>query len=257
MEGREIDSLSLSLDYDGHHFRSIEGQGKLLGGGSVALGWRPADFSRHQLSVEASDAGAALKALGIFDDAAGGRLTLNGTSRDAVPGQPISGHMEITEYRLLGQSALLRLFTIATLTGIADAMTGNGLLMRRFEADFLRSYGRVDVPYAHTYGPSLGLTAQGYFDLSANTIDIHGTAVPANALNSIIGSVPLVGFLLTGGNTGGLGSFTYQATGRLSHPDLSVNPLSELDPGFLKSLFGLASSGGSPPRAVPPGAGQP
>ena len=86
--------------------------------------------------------------------------------------------MEISEYRLLRPSALMRLFSVATLTGIADMITGNGLLMRRFVADFTRTYGRVDVPLARTYGSSLGLTAKGYFDVSADSIDMQGTVVP-------------------------------------------------------------------------------
>jgi hypothetical protein len=75
--------------------------------------------------------------------------------RGALKGVFERRHMEISEYRLLRQSALMRLFSVAALTGIADMITGNDLLMRRFVADFTRTYGRVDVPLARTYGSSL------------------------------------------------------------------------------------------------------
>jgi len=255
--GREIDSLQFSFVHDNAFFLSAEAKGTLLGGGSFSLGWLPGDASTHHLTLTASDAGAALRALGIFDGAAGGRLNLAGTSDDSAPGRPLRGHLEVSEYRLLRQSALLRLFTIATLTGITDMMGGSGMQMRRFVADFTRTKGRVDVRLARTYGPSLGLTAEGYFDVDTDGIDIRGTVVPASALNRFIGKIPLVGFLLKGGQSGGIGSFTYAATGKLSQPGFSVNPLSTLDPGFLKAIFDLPGGGGNPSDAFPPGTSAP
>jgi hypothetical protein len=243
--GREIDSLRLDFAYDGAHFDSINAEGSLLGGGNFTMHWRPDGPAVHRLAVGASDAGAALKALGIFDSAAGGTLTLSGTSQDNLAHRPIRGHLEISEYRLLGQSALWRLLAVATLTGVADMMTGDGLLMRRLSADYTKTDGRVDVLEARTFGPSLAITAKGNFDLIADTIAINGSVVPANALNSLVGRVPLIGFLITGGQGGGIGSVTYTATGRLSHPNFAVNPLSALDPGFLRALFDLGGSGGS------------
>jgi hypothetical protein len=103
----------------------------------------------------------------------------------------------------------------------------------------------------------LCLTAKGYFDVSADSIDMQGTVVPANALNSFVGKIPLIGFLLTGGRNNGIGSFTYRATGKLSEPAISVNPLSVLNPGFLQALFDLPNASGNQPAALPPGAGGP
>jgi hypothetical protein len=107
--------------------------------------------------------------------------------------------------------------------------------MRRFVADFTRNQARIDVPLARAYGPSLGITAKRFLDIDADTIDMQGTVVPANALNSLIGKIPLVGFLITGGQRGGIGSVTYRATGKPSQPSFRVNPLSAVEAGFERS----------------------
>jgi hypothetical protein len=204
------------------------------------------------LSVIADDAGAALKLLDIVGNVVGGRLAITGTANDAEPRRPITGHAEISEYRLVRQSALVRLLTIATLTGLADALTGEGFQMYKFIGDFTKTGGRIDIPLARTYGPSLGLTATGFLDYDTDKVDIRGTVVPAYALNSLIGQIPLVGYLLTGGEGSGMFAVVYSATGKLSEPTIIVNPLSALAPGFLRGVFNMFGSGEGTPSALPP-----
>jgi len=128
--------------------------------------------------------------------------------------------------------------------------------MYGFEGDFTKTSGRIDVPLARTWGPSLGLTATGFIDYDTNKIDLKGTVVPAYALNSLIGQIPIVGYLLTGGQGTGMFAAIYSAKGKLSEPTISVNPLSALAPGFLRGVFGLLSDGAQgPPAALPPNSG--
>ncbi len=258
---REIDAVRLAVAYDGLHWQKLQAEGTLPGGKPMSLRWLPASGATHQLSVVAEDAGSALKVLGVIDDVSGGRLTITGTASDDDPKRTIRGRAEVSEYRLVNQSALVRLLTIATLTGIADALTGEGFQMYRFESDFTKTGGRVDVPLARTWGPSLGLTASGFLDYDTDRIDMKGTVVPAYSLNSLVGKIPVVGFLLTGCGTGkGCGMFAavFTATGKLSEPTISVNKLSALAPGFLRGVFGLFDGGeSSPPAALPPNARPP
>ena len=43
---------------------------------------------------------------------------------------------------------------------------------------------------------------------------------------------------MTGGEGEGLLGFVYEMEGELDDPEVSVNPLSALAPGFLRGLFG-------------------
>jgi hypothetical protein len=253
---REIDGVRFSFEDDGLHWRKLQAAGTPEGSKPMTISWLPAAGATHQLSVVAEDAGTALKILGVIDNVVGGKLTITGTASDNDPKRAVKGHAQVSEYRLVNQSALVRLLTIATFTGVLDAMTGQGFQMYRFEADFTKSGGRIDVPLARTWGPSLGLTATGFIDYGTDQINIRGTVVPAYALNSILGQIPIVGFLLTGGKGSGVFAAVYTATGKLSQPNISVNPLSALAPGFLRGVFGLFSGGDQGPAALPPNFGQ-
>jgi hypothetical protein len=78
---------------------------------------------------------------------------------------------------------------------------------------------------------------------------MRGTLVPAYAVNSILNNIPLIGTLL-GGPGSGVFAATYRMTGSLDDPDISVNPLATLAPGFLRGLFGIFD-GGVPQQQQP------
>jgi hypothetical protein len=56
-------------------------------------------------------------------------------------------------------------------------------------------------------------------------------------LNGIIGHLPLVGWVLTGGEDQGLFAASFRLTGSNDDPTVTVNPLSALTPGLLRKMF--------------------
>src|SRR3546814_19362154 len=102
------------------------------------------------------------------------------------------------------------------------------------------------------YGASLGITAKGSIDFDRDAIDLTGVVVPAYSINNFLSKIPLLGTILTGGEGEGLFAVVYTARGAVDHPDVSVNPLSVLTPGFLRNIFtDGAGSGDEPARALP------
>ena len=77
------------------------------------------------------------------------------------------------------------------------------------------------------------MTARGVIDIEKDLLELEGNLFPANVLNVILGSVPLIGTLVGDGLIG----FSYGARGALSDPSVTVNPLSALTPGILRNLF--------------------
>ena len=73
--------------------------------------------------------------------------------------------------------------------------------------------------------------------------------MPLYGLNRLIGQIPLLGDALSGGEGQGIFSATWRVQGPLSDPDVTVNPLAVLAPGFLRNLFFL---GDGKPGAAPP-----
>ena len=110
------------------------------------------------------------------------------------------------------------------------------------------------------YGSALGITAKGEIDLGRSRIKIKGTVAPAYTLNRILGAIPLINRILVGGEGEGLLAVTYEVSGSLDDPQVSINPLSALAPGFLRGIFGRLGDGGETGdptnqalRALPPG----
>jgi hypothetical protein len=74
-------------------------------------------------------------------------------------------------------------------------------------------------------------------DTNTTKLDMKGVVAPAYALNSILGKIPIIGDIV-GGNEG-LIAFNYSVKGTYAEPDVGVNPLSGLTPGFLRGIFGV------------------
>ena len=87
---------------------------------------------------------------------------------------------------------------------------------------------------------------------AADVVDLEGTVVPAYALNSLLGKIPIVGGLLSGGEKGsGLFAANFRMTGPQENPKVSVNPLSALAPGILRRVFGVFGDGPPEPSDDP------
>lgn len=253
-EGRELTNVSVALDHDGSHWQRILVDGQLTNGSAFSMHYElEPGTDKLKLLAIADDAGEALRAFDVFDNVEGGRITVTGEARASDPRRAVRGKAEISQFRVVRAPALARLLTIATLTGFVDLLTGEGLLFNRFTSDFAKTDGRLDVPLARAYGPSLGLTAAGHIDFDTNDVDLEGTIAPAYVLNSILGNIPVIGNLLQGGKGEAVFAATYKARGSLDQPEISVNPLSALAPGFLRGLFDIfdGEGGGGTPRALP------
>lgn len=241
-----LSNVAVTLRHDGHYWDQVVFDASLPEQVPVSVRYQ-ANGGHHQLSITSTDAGAVLRAFDIVDTVKGGTLTVTGESDDAAPGRPLTGKAEIADFRLVKASILARVLTMATLTGFVDVLTGEGFQFNRFESDFTKTEGRLDIKLARAHGPSIGVTGTGYADFDHHTVDMKGTIVPAYALNGILNDIPILGFVLTGGEGQGMFAVTYHASGPLEQPEISVNPLSALTPGFLRGVFDLFDSSGAPP----------
>lgn len=212
------------------------------------------DEPSRVLTMWSKDAGAVLRLLRINDNVVGGDFNLRGKFDDSVADSPLIGTMEIGQFRVLNAPTLTKIVSVMSLTGIIEALGGEGLYFSELKIPFRYDEGVLEMSSAQANGPSLGFTANGRIYTHANVVDIQGTVVPAYMLNSLLGNIPLIGGIFSGGEEGG-GVFAarYTMTGSRDDPDVSVNPLSALTPGFLRNLFGLfEGSGSSEPATEPP-----
>jgi hypothetical protein len=203
----------------------------------------------QRLDATADDGGALLKAVGITPNVVGGKLEVHGASNPAAEGNPMAGKIQMRDYKVVNAPVLAKVLGIALLTGIGDALRGDGISFSILDADFAFLEPKVEVKNARASGSSLGITANGVIDIGADKVDLHGTLVPAYAVNSLLGRIPVIGDILVGGPGGGIFAANYKIEGPLEDPQVSINPLSTIAPGFLRNLFG---GGGTSPSGASP-----
>ena len=236
-EGRELHNARVELYHDPMWWDVIDVAATLPGGAPMTLSYRPVEGGEHRLTAETSDAGAALRALDIYDSIKGGTLKITGKVKDDEPHRPLKGRLDSSSFRLINTPFFVRFLSVAALTGLADALTGEGFYFDGANARFTKTMGKIEVKKFRSAGPSIGLTSSGTIDLDRQQVDLEGVIVPAYAINSLLGNIPILGPLLQGGPGEGLFSAAYKIEGDLNEPEIDVNPWTALAPGFLRDIF--------------------
>lgn len=188
--------------------------------------------------LTASDAGEFLKGLDITDRMTRGKLNLRGTYDDGKAPPAFNGRLLITDFTLKNSQILGRILSIGSLTGLANALTGSGISFDKMTANIAQRAGIVTLDKGRASGTAMGITVEGAVNTNNTKLDLKGVVVPAYALNSIIGRIPLIG-AIAGGEGEGIFAFNYSVTGTYDNANVSVNPLSALTPGFLRGIFGV------------------
>ena len=189
------------------------------------------------LEIKASDAGELLRAIDATDKVNRGDLHFDG----AYQGDSLVGRLIIKDFNVKQSQVLARLFSVASLSGMANLLTGSGIDFEKLRADVTHKQGIFTLKEARANGASIGYTTEGTVNTRNATLNLKGVLVPAYALNSIVGKIPLIG-AIAGGEGEGLISFNYSIKGKYADPEVSVNPLSGLTPGFLRGIFDAGDS---------------
>lgn len=240
----KLTDASAQLQRDGQEWRQMQVKGGLGEGKGFDFSLRQTAPNRRAVKVGSDDAGTLLRAFGSYEHMSAGKLDVDAVYQDDKDGQPLVGTITIKDYYIVNAPALARLLTVAALTGILDVLQDQGVGFSNLDAPFVLKDGLLQVRDARAYGAALGITARGELDLDAKRMALEGTVVPAYALNSVLGDIPLLGWLITGGEKGGgLVAFNYSMKGPTQDPDVMVNPLSALTPGFLRNLFNIFDDG--------------
>jgi hypothetical protein len=213
--------------------------------GPFSLAVTPEGTGRS-LSLTAEDAGALLNSFDVLRHLEGGRLTVNARYAHNRPGAPLTGRAEMRDFAVRNAPGFAKLLQALTLYGLVDALSGPGLNFAELIAPFRLTPDSLTLEEARAFSASLGLTARGTLHRRRQTIAMEGTIVPAYVFNSLLGNLPLLGRLFSPEAGGGLFAATFRLSGAIDDPQVSVNPLAALTPGFLRGIFGGGQ--GPPPR---------
>jgi hypothetical protein len=130
---------------------------------------------------------------------------------------------------------------------------GKTVFREKFEFDTMRipfsiGHGQFVMNGASIKGPLVGATLRGKVDFRSQRIDVGGTYIPLQGLNSVLAPIPLIGPVLTGLGGEGIFGITFAIQGSLANPQVIVNPFALVTPGIFREIMQLTPED---PRVVP------
>ena len=141
--------------------------------------------------------------------------------------------LKIYDFNLKELPALTKLLTLASLQGIADILSGEGIGFDEFEMNFTNKGKLMTINEIYAIGPAISIMMEGYVEKS-KIISLRGTLVPATTINKAIGSIPMLGKILVGTKTGeGVFGVSFKIKGPPKKLETTVNPIKTLTPRFI------------------------
>lgn len=195
------------------------------------------DNQLRTLDIDIPDASDASFAFFEMQSLKGGRLQLNADLPAVGVEGALTGTASIEDVNVVQAPILTTMLSLASLQGLSDALTGEGLKFDTLVMPFSYSGGRLSVREGHAAGPGLGMTGNGEIDFTRKIVDMDGVLVPAYTANSMLGSIPLIGDIFVGKKGEGIFALNYTVKGPFDEAQVAVNPLSALTPGFLRGIF--------------------
>jgi hypothetical protein len=78
-------------------------------------------------------------------------------------------------------------------------------------------------------------------DFKTHRVNLGGTYVPLQGLNSAFCDIPIFGPILTGPKCDGVLGITFAIQGRMESPQVIVNPFSMVAPGIFREIFQMTN----------------
>ena len=141
--------------------------------------------------------------------------------------------LKIYDFKLKELPLLTKILTLASLQGIADILSGEGIRFDEFEMNFQTKKNLITIDEIYCIGPAISILMDGYVEKN-KIASLSGTLVPATTINKAIGSIPVLGKILVGSKTGeGVFGVSFKIKGPPKNLATTVNPIKTLTPRFI------------------------
>ena len=164
-----------------------------------------------------------------FEDGNEGYLDFYSSKKNSIS----NSKLIIDNFKIKEIPVLAKLLSLASLQGIADLLTGEGIRFTDFEMNFTNKDKLMTIKELYAIGPAISILIEGYIEEN-NLISLKGTLVPATTINRSIASIPLIGDLLIGKKVGeGVFGVSFKVKGPPKKLETTVNPIKTLTPRFI------------------------
>ncbi|MBO6559541.1 MAG: AsmA-like C-terminal domain-containing protein [Nisaea sp.] len=242
--------VTLLIEDDGKGRFSLAANG-LIGNESADLLYSTASGTPH-FDLNTQNAGNVMQAFEGFDSISGGKLVASGEMEERDGGRGWNVALTVLDFDLVEAPVMAQLLSAVSITGLPAVVQGRGVHFDRLDVNMHVGDEKLVLDRLLAQGPSLGISASGEIDRVIDESDLTGMVVPAYVLNQILGSIPILGTLLTGGEGEGFLASEFSVKGPIQRPEVTVNPLTALTPGIFRNLFRLEDARPKDPEPAEP-----
>ncbi len=142
-------------------------------------------------------------------------------------------NLKIIDFKVQEVPVLAKLLTLASLQGIADLLTGEGIRFTDFEMEYETLGNNTKIKEMYAIGPAISVMMEGYI-VKDELTSLRGTLVPATTINKTISKIPMLGEILVGKKIGeGVFGVSFKIKGPPKKLKSTVNPIKTLTPRFI------------------------
>jgi hypothetical protein len=220
--------------------------GRLNGEAPIAVHVEQRPGRPRMLVSDATDAGSAFRLTGFYSAVRGGTMNLR-VNLDGEGGADKTGALDVQHFQIVADQVVGRVISEADRESARrkpegrnasqQVSSGEPLVFDRMVAQFSVRSNQFLLHNAAINGSLIGATMRGHIDFGHDVLSLSGTYVPLYGVNAVLGGFPIIGDLLNGPNNEGIFGITFAVQGRTSNPNVAVNPMSLLAPGFLRQAF--------------------
>src|SRR5690606_16329067 len=171
--GQEVRNASLSFETDDNLLSSLTFSGKLDGASDLSAQVET-HGAKRRFRLAASQAGELAKALDFYINGTGGSLVVSGDMRGTGPTLEMDGTIRMEDFRLVEAPVLAKILGFASLTGLADTLSGRGIRFETAKVPFNLRRGVFSVEKGRITGPALGITLEGQMQKSLGNVHLKG-----------------------------------------------------------------------------------
>ncbi len=208
----------------------------------------PNEDGSRAMTITSTNAGAAFRSSNLYSKVQGGRL--NFTANLGKPGEGTirRGDLEVRKFLVADEKQLKQFRADPN-----NNRQGEPLAFDKLTLPFAVDREFVRIGDARVQGAAVGALAKGSIRKADGKLSIGGTLIPAYGLNSALSNLPILGLLIAGGKDEGVIGVTFGLRGTMKSPEIKINPVSALAPGFLRKMFEFRGRGAleeKPPRVL-------
>lgn len=232
---------------------ALDARGILDGGKPLDVELQHARNQPRRLVALTDDAGQAFRLVDFYPSLVGGRMRLD-VNLDGRGAAEKTGVLRVERFRILGDPVISEVLQVPDEGRPYVAPRRQRVVRQAFDFDWLRvpfslGHGQFVMGDSEIRGPLVGATLRGKADFRSRQVNIGGTYVPLQGLNSAIGFIPGLGQILAGPRGEGILGITFAIRGPMAQPEVLVNPLSLVAPGIFREMFQMTPNQTvTPPR---------